>query len=309
LKIEKSWTADPDLSWISQVNGSFYAIHEVFEFQGKPGGGLSRWQIDNASGNLAKLEELNLESTGPAHVLVDQENGVAITGNYAGGSISVVSLNKAKLSEVVQVLNYGEGCRDKSHPHQVSKFGDLYFVVDLGCDAIYSFRLNSGKLEEVSTVQVEEGCGPRHMVVTGQSGSNMVAVVCELANNVLTFDVGSNGGLTFKQKVEFATKIGEDPIYGAEILAHNGYIYASSRGVGVIVVYKIGYGNNLTKIQEFKLNGIWPRSFAIKDNILLAADQKGDSVQIITINPYTGELVAGGSLDTPAGPAYVMFYE
>ena len=32
-----------------------------------------------------------------------KENGVAITGNYAGGSISVVSLNKAKLSEVVQV--------------------------------------------------------------------------------------------------------------------------------------------------------------------------------------------------------------
>ena len=44
----------------------------------------------------------------------------------------------------------------------------------------------------------------------GQSGSNMAAVVCELANNVLTFDVGSNGGLTFKQKVEFATKIGEN---------------------------------------------------------------------------------------------------
>ena len=44
--------------------------------------------------------------------------------------------------------------------------------------------------------------------------------------------------------------LGEDPIYGAEILAHNGYIYASSRGVGVIVVYKIGYGNQINKIQE-----------------------------------------------------------
>ncbi len=47
----------------------------------------------------------------------------------------------------------------------------------------------------------------------GQSGSNMAAVVCELANNVLTFDVGSNGGLTFKQKVEFATKIGKNVIF------------------------------------------------------------------------------------------------
>ena len=50
--------------------------------------------------------------------------------------------------------------------------------------------------------------------------------------------------------------VGEDPIYGAEILAHNGYIYASSRGVGVIVVYKIGYGNNLTKIQEYLLDNL-----------------------------------------------------
>ena len=36
----------------------------------------------------------------------------------------------------------------------------------------------------------------------------MAAVVCELANNVLTFDVGSNGSLTFKQKAEFATNAG-----------------------------------------------------------------------------------------------------
>lgn len=301
---EKSWAVDPNLSWITQVDDSFYAIHEVSEFNNKSGGGISRWQIEN--GDLVKRENLNLKSTGPAHVLVDKENNVAIASNYGGGSISVVSLKAGHLMEVVQVLSYGEGCRDKSHPHQAVKQGDFYYVVDLGCDAIYTFRMSEGKLEQLKSTSVEAGCGPRHIVFSGIPAGSLGAVVCEQSNHVLTFDVHKSGELTFKQKIDFATTEGD---YGAEILSHNGYIYASSRGKGVIVVYKIVYNNQLQRIQEFKVNGTWPRSIAIKDNILLAADQRGDSVQIITIQPYTGFLFAGGSLKTPPGPAFVMFYD
>ena len=67
---------------------------------------------------------------------------------------------------------------------------------------------------------------------------------------------------------------------GAEILAgpDGKYLYISSRGSGVVVVYKVQDDNTLARLQEFKLAGTWPRSMAIKDQMMLVIDQYGDNV-------------------------------
>jgi len=289
---------DPNLTWLQQIGDSFIAIHEVGDYNGEPGGVISKWKVVN--GQLTKVESLSLQSIYPAHLLVDLDHGLAFTANYGGGSITVVDFSFSKLNEVVQVLSYGDGCRDDSHPHQIVRMGDIVWVVDLGCDSIYTYRIEGGLLVRVASTSVTPGFGPRHMAISG----DIAIVACELESHVLVFNINSDGSLEQTQDLQFASADGNR---GAEVLVHNGFVYASSRGVGVIVVYSIA-NNQLTRVQELAIGGTWPRSIAINNDIMLAADKNGDSVQVLTIDAASGMLSAGGVLETPSAPAFVMFY-
>ena len=48
-------------------------------------------------------------------------------------------------------------------------------------------------------------------------------------------------------------------------LMQGNFVYASSRGSGVVLVYRIQEaGGRLQRLQEVKLAGSWPRSLAIR---------------------------------------------
>ena len=100
---------------------------------------------------------------------------------------------------------------------------------------------------------------------------------------------------------------------GAEILVgpSGDYIYGSSRGTGVVIVYKLEEDDSLVKIQEYNLVGTWPRSMAIRDNLMVVVDQHGDSGQWLQIDPGTG--MVGSSEDwvfeTPPGPSFIDFLD
>ena len=121
---------------------------------------------------------------------------------------------------------------------------------------------------------------------------------------------GSTGGLDLAQELELA---GVDGDAGAEILVgpSGEYVYGSSRGSGVVVVYRLESDDTLTKVQEYKLAGTWPRSMAIRDSMMVVIDQYGDSVQLLSIDPSTGLL--SGNPDhvwpTPPGPSFVDFMD
>ena len=172
----------------------------------------------------------------------------------------------------MKVLTFGDGCRDDSHPHQIVIMGDFVWVVDLGCDSIYTYRIEEGQLTRLSSTAVGAGFGPRHMAISG----DIAIVACELQSHVLVFNINPDGSLEQTQDLQYASADGNK---GAEILVHNGYVYASSRGVGVVVVYSME-NNQLTRIQELALDGTWPRSIAIKEDIMLAADKNGESIQV-----------------------------
>jgi len=296
---KSSWKVDQNLSWLQQVGGSLFAIHEVSEFEGVAGSAISRWE--EQGGQLIRKDAVRLKSSGPAHLLVDSVHNLVIVSHYGAGTVSVVPLAGGRLGRVVQELEYGEGCRDKSHPHQAVIQGDLAWVVDLGCDAIYTYRISGGQLVKQGVTQVEAGAGPRHMVIKG----SQAVVVCEQKNLVMLYGLNpQDGSLTFQHQLPLSSST--DTNYGAEILTQGDYVYASSRGDGVISVFKV-VGQALVHVQELKIAGTWPRAMAIKNNIMLVAQQKGGTVQIVEINPSTGRLVAGGLLQTPSGPAFVAF--
>lgn len=310
LSREGSQIVDPNLTWMEQEGESFFATHETNDFEGESGGAISRWEME--SGQLVRREHVSLQSNGPAHFILDLDHNLAITANYGGGSVTVVTLEDGQLGAVIQKIEY-EACRDNSHPHQIVRKGDLVWVVDLGCDSIYHYRINGNQLERTGETVVEDGAGPRHMVL--HPTDNLAFLVWELksAVEVYAYD-GETGDLLLLQKLPFSST---DSDVGAEILVgpttpKGPTVYATSRGSGIVAVYQLDSTGAYELTQEFNLEGSWPRSIAIKEDIMLAIDKVGGTIQVVYIGqsgPMEGKLSAGPVLEAFSGVAYVMFYD
>ena len=112
------------------------------------------------------------------------------------------------------------------------------------------------------------------------------------------------------QELELSSSNGD---VGAEILvsADGKFVYGSSRGTGVVLVYQLEADNTLIKIQEYNLAGVWPRSMAIRDNMMAVIDKNGPTVQLLDIDTTTG--IISGNPDnvytTPVSPSFVDFMD
>ena len=310
LSREGSQIVDPNLTWMEQEGGSFFATHETNDFEGESGGAISRWEME--SGQLVRREHVSLQSNGPAHFILDLDHNLAITANYGGGSVTVVSLNNGQLGAVIQKIEY-DACRDNSHPHQIVRKGDLVWVVDLGCDSIYHYRINGNQLERTGETAIEDGAGPRHMVL--HPTDNLVFLAWELKSAVEVYAYDEEtGDLLLLQRLPFSPT---DSDVGAEILvgpatAEGFSVYATSRGSGIVAVYSPTRDGYYEVLQQFNLEGSWPRSIAIKEDIMLAIDKVGGTIQVLNIGqsgPMEGKLSAGPVLEAFPGVAYVMFYD
>ena len=163
LEKETDWNVDNALTWLQKEGNILYGAHEVEEYNGHPDGAVSRWNI--SEDGLQKLENVILPSPSPAHLLVSLELSLAFTANYGGNSFTVLKLVNGALGDVVYQESFDAGCRDKSHPHQTVVQAPWVWVIDLGCDTIWHYKVEDGKVEKLSNTKVEDGLGPRHMVL------------------------------------------------------------------------------------------------------------------------------------------------
>jgi len=338
----------PQVSWVveGELGNTLYCMHEVFEFEGEDGGAVTRW-VEGEEGVLERKEKVLLPSPGPAHLLVDHKHRLAFTANYGGGSFTVIGLGPAgELGGVVHHETFpspGESCRDNSHPHQTLIRDDIIWLVDLGCDLIRQYALltksvHSDELvpltdfhsdemapeeshlrnsqprpiHRVGSIKVRSGCGPRHMAF--HPSRPLAFVLCEQLPLLLVYRTeGTSMSLI---QVQQLSRHPTD--YGAEILVQDEHVFATSRGTGILVVYKIDLDGKLSRSQEVPLAGSWPRGFTLTRGLAAAVDQKGDSVQLLAIaQPGKveaigqvvdgGFIVAGASVPTPPMPAFVAF--
>ena len=231
------WRVDQDMTWL-QLDGDYiWAGHEVGEYEGRAGSVVSRWTV-LGNGELGRLNSVGTGSVYTAHLLVDKTQGRAYAANYGGSTLSVISLtDDGRLGELEMVESYGEGCRDASHPHQTVTKDSWVWVVDLGCDTIWHYRAGDNGLEMVTNTQVRAGAGPRHAVI--HPDRDLMFLICELQSYVQVYRYdGGSGGLELIQELELSSTPGDA---GAEILVGptGEFVYASSRGTGVVVVYRL----------------------------------------------------------------------
>ncbi len=257
--------------------------------------------------NSGKMELINSQPTGagPAHITIDKDRKNVFVSNYNGGSLVVVPINKnGSLGTPTQTIqNEGSSINKERqaspHVHSATLSPDEkhLFVADLGTDKVNIYRYRASKVpplmpESPAFVSTKPGSGPRHMDFSADG--KFLYVVQELSAAVTVYSV-DGAKLTEVQTISMIDG-SYDKVGAADIhISPNGkYLYASNRGsANEIILYTISpIDGKLTYVERMRTMGETPRNFIIDPTgrFLLVANQKSNTVNVLTIDQKTGRL-------------------
>lgn len=304
--------ANPSFLAISP-NGQFlYAVSEISDAgPDKNEGSLHAFKIDPSTGDLSRLNSRTTGGTGPCYVSVNRTGRFALVANYGGGSTAMFRLNDDgsldKRTDFRQHEGKGVNPDRQKGPHAHcaifnSDWDDEYaYVVDLGLDKVFSYKLDPTKGELIPTrpafVKLPDGCGPRHIAFNARAGKGYVCG--EFDSTLITLRRYGNGGLLERYGapdnpdknipvVSTLPKNIADDVRAknstAEVLVHpdSGHVLVSNRGHDSLAVFEVNADQtipvgHITGIQarnEFRT----PRNFNIDPTgkwILVANQDRG----------------------------------
>ena len=194
----------------------------------------------------------------------------------------MIDISEVGSPKLLQEISFtGKGLdperQEASHIHSCFLHrGDLY-AADLGCDKIYSFDTDKGKLLQKETIDVRPGAGPRHMEILEKNGKTYLYVLNELD---ITISVYCNGNLC--QTISLEENLPEGVLAAELCIAEGKMLYASVRGTGEIFGFTIEENGMLSLKQKVVVPEGWFRSICLdsSEKHLLAADQKTGKIYI-----------------------------
>jgi 6-phosphogluconolactonase len=307
-----------------QPNGrSLYAVNEVGEIDGQPGGALSAYQVDPTTGDLTFLNRQSTIGQGPCHVTVDQTGRYAMVANYGSGSVAMLPiLEDGSLGEACDFHQHegsGPNPRRQQGPHAhsvtISPDNRFAFVADLGLDKmmIYQIDLAQGKLvpNEVPFASTYPGAGPRHFAF--HPNQRFAYVINEMGSTVTVFAYdAAQGTLDELQTLSTLPDGFEGRTHCADIhLSQSGeYLYGSNRGHDSIALFKVNvHAGTLTPIGHQSVLGKTPRNFGLAPNgeYLLAANQDSNTIVAFRVDKESGELSPTGHVTQVPAPVCIQW--
>lgn len=287
-----------------------YAVNEMMEFAGKPGGAVSAFSINQRTWELRSLNQQPSLGGAPCYVMVDETGKFVLVANYGGGNVSVLPIRRdgslGTATDMVQHQGTGVNPERQEGPHAhciiLDRSNRYAFAVDLGLDKImiYRFDSNKGKLipGKEPWVQVKPGAGPRHL--TFYPRDRYAYVINELDSTLTAFSYDrANGMLRIVQNVSALPRgfSGTNTCADVHVSPSGKFLYGSNRGHNSIVVFEIEESTGkLTYVEHEPTQGNTPRNFAIDPTgaFLLVANQDSDTIITFRIDPETGRLKSTG---------------
>lgn len=287
-----------------------YAVNELNEVDGTPGGSVTAYAIDKAAGTLRKLNAQSTVGGGPCHVSVVDR--LVFVANYGGGSIAAYPMEadgslKPASSFVQHTGSSVNPDRQKGpHAHGVTPdpAGRFLYVPDLGLDKVLVYRIDAAKGTLTPATPpfaaITPGAGPRH--VTLSRDGRRAYVINEMVMTIDVFDrAADTGALTAVQTISTlpAGQTVEKGFSTAEILLHPSgrFLYGSNRGHDTLAVYAVAPDTGrLTLVEHVPTGGKMPRAFNIDPTgaFLVAGNQNSDQVAVFRIDAKTGKLTPAG---------------
>ena len=187
-------TTSPSFLALSPDGKFLYAVNETDTFQGKPGGAVSAFSVDRATGKLKFLNQVASRGAAPCHIVIDPTGKAALVANYNGGNFaSFPVLPDGKIGEAASVMqDHGSGPnkqrQEGPHAHQMVIADKLVLGADLGLDHIQLFHLDAPKATltpaDPPFASTAPGFGPRHMAISADK--KFIFVLSEMTAQVET---------------------------------------------------------------------------------------------------------------------------
>jgi len=310
----------PNPSFLTaSANGKFvYAVNEVQNFAGAPGGSVTGFAVDAGT---SKLTELNVQATrgaSPCHLVLDRTGRFLAVANYSGGNYSLFPVSSdGRLQPAVSVVMGQpiEASPAKALGHMVGfDAGNKYLVTaDKGLNQmlVFTFDARSGKaaLNNTPPVMLPPGSGPRHYAF--HPSDKWLFTISEQAATITTFAWNpKTGSLAATSSVP--TRPAEVTSGStAEIAVHKSgrFVYGSNRGHDSIAVFGVGADGALTLVEYEPTRGQTPRNFALdpSGHWLIAGNQRSDTLAVFSIDQKTGALTPAGELTSVPSPVSILF--
>ncbi|MFT3879783.1 MAG: lactonase family protein [Gemmatales bacterium] len=293
----------PNKKWL-------YAVSEVETTEGKKGGGVTAFRINESDGTLSKINSQLTGGGAPCHLSLDKTGKCVMVANYSGGSVNALPIKEdGSLGEAASFVQHTGKSIDKQrqegpHAHSINVSPDnrFAFAADLGTDEIRIYRLDAAhaKLTPHQTVQTPAGGGPRHFAFHpngrfAYSNNEMTSSVTTYRYDEASFDATTG---MLKQLETVSTLPGE--VKGnstAEVKVHptGKFVYVSNRGHNSIAIFAVKENGSLEPLGHASTGGKTPRNFNLCGNFLLAANQDTGNVVVFRIDEKTGGLTPTGS--------------
>jgi 6-phosphogluconolactonase len=300
-----------------------FCVNEIDTFEGKPGGSVTAFSIDAASGELTLLNQRPTKGTAPCHLTLDKEGRYLLVANYGSGSVVVFPVaadgRLGQASDFVQHSGESVNPERQTGPHAhcvtLDPANRFLFVCDLGLDKVlgYKFDAQNGKLtpNNPAFTPIKAGAGPRHMVF--RPDGKFAYLINELNSTINAFAYDRKSGvLTEIQTVTTLPGNYDGPNTTAEIDVHPSgkYLYGSNRGNETVVVFEIDKAKGtLTWVEEQGTGGKTPRHFGIQPSgqHMAIANQDSDTILASRIDPGNGRLKPSGIFAECPFPVCVRF--
>lgn len=288
-----------------------YAVNEVAETSGVPGGALTAYAIDTGSGALKRINRQSTGGSGPCHVGIDATGKYAIVANYDGGSVCMLPIDEdGSLKPSSDFIQHYGGTKvnpqrqEKAHAHSVNIDPGNRFVIvnDLGLDQlrVYEMDLETGKLayKETPSIKSTPGAGPRHLDF--HPNGRFAYAINELGSTVTAYRYNPDTGRLSKlNQLSTLPKgySGENTTADVHVSPDGKFVYGSNRGHNTLAIFQInGSDGSIKFVDDQSTGGKTPRNFGIHPDgkFLYAANQDSDSVIQFEVNRATGELTPVG---------------
>jgi 6-phosphogluconolactonase len=328
-------TAAPQAGWLAlhPAHRFLYAVHEVREFAGRPGGAVSAFAVDQATGRLTLLNTTATTGRLPCHCTVDKTGRYLLVATHMDGTVELFRIETdGRLGPVLAVhRRAGSSVHPRRqaspHPHSVNldPAGRFALVVDLGTDqvAVYELDTERGMLtaRPERDTSVAPGSGPRHLAF--HPGGRFAYLLSELAATVTSFAYQpADGTLRAIQTVGTLPGGFTGHRAAAEVAAHPSgrFLFASNRSYGSsseppergedsVAWFAIDQASGLLTPQgQVRTGGDTPRSFAIDPagQLLYVANQRGGHLEAYLIDQRTGSLSRTGPAVEVPQPVCVL---
>jgi 6-phosphogluconolactonase len=312
---------NPSFLAVHPTGRYLYAVHEVENFDGQPGGGVSAYALDPETGVPAPLNRQLSQGSIPCHVSTDAAGQYAFLANFVGGSVGMLPIDAdGSLRPASDVVPHRDpAAPDKrSHAHQISfdPSQRWAFAPDLGLDRVMVYQPDpeKGKLvpQPALAAKAAPGAGPRHLDF--HPSGRFAYLINELNGTLTAFAFDPATGSLTELQTESTLPAGySGTISCADIhVAPSGrFVYGSNRGHDSIVIFAIDPASGrLSYVGHEPTQGRTPRNFALDPSgtFLLAANQDSSTIVTFRVDTQSGRLTPTGQVTEVPAPVCVKFH-